>query len=85
MSQFPSEGRDISKRITLFSFPPLQNNQTIQVAQQFMEYEVNSDEDQGPISDNCVYFQQSMKSALGDCGMGDRQGELVTRSGNTLQ
>uniref|UniRef100_A0AC11CGL8 Uncharacterized protein n=1 Tax=Ovis aries TaxID=9940 RepID=A0AC11CGL8_SHEEP len=63
----------------LFSFPPLQNNQTIQVAQQFMEYEVNSDEDQGPISDNYVFTSnETMKSAWETVGMEIVKGELVT-------
>ncbi|KAI4572223.1 hypothetical protein MJT46_005291 [Ovis ammon polii x Ovis aries] len=63
----------------LFSFPPLQNNQTIQVAQQFMEYEVNSDEDQGPISDNYVFTSnETVKSAWETVGMEIVKGELVT-------
>ncbi|KAG5207833.1 hypothetical protein JEQ12_017597 [Ovis aries] len=56
-----------------------QNNQTIQVAQQFMEYEVNSDEDQGPISDNYVFTSnETVKSAWETVGMEIVKGELVT-------
>ncbi|KAB0354502.1 hypothetical protein FD755_023040 [Muntiacus reevesi] len=54
-----------------------QNNQTIQVTQQFMEHEVNGDEDQGPISDNYVFTSnETVKPAWETVGMEIVQGEL---------
>ncbi|KAF4013139.1 hypothetical protein G4228_004426, partial [Cervus hanglu yarkandensis] len=55
-----------------------QNNQTIKVTQQFMEYEVNGDEDQGPISNNYVFTSnETTKPVWETVGM-IVQGELVT-------
>ncbi|XP_070647862.1 epididymis-specific alpha-mannosidase-like isoform X2 [Bos indicus] len=56
-----------------------QSNQTIQVTQQFMEYEANGDEDQGPISDNYVFTSsETAKPAWETVGMEIVEGELVT-------
>lgn len=44
-----------------------------------MEYEVNSDEDQGPISDNYVFTSnETAKPVWETVGMEIVQGELVT-------
>uniref|UniRef100_A0A4W2HWW4 Alpha-mannosidase n=1 Tax=Bos indicus x Bos taurus TaxID=30522 RepID=A0A4W2HWW4_BOBOX len=56
-----------------------QSNQTIQVTQQFMEYEANGDEDQGPISNNYVFTSsETAKPAWETVGMEIVEGELVT-------
>ena len=64
---------------TLFSFPPLQSNQNIQVTQEFMKYHGNSDEVQVSISDNYVFAPNgTAKPAWVAVEMEILEGQLLT-------